>query len=282
LLALLGVSPGQRLTRDHLIATLWPERDTESGRNLLKVATYVLRESLAETALLSEGDFLRLNTDIVRVDVVEFETAVGRGDHAAAVALYRGPLLDGFFLSEAPEFEHWVDRERQRLASLYGRSLEALAQAAEGDRDFQQSVEWWTRRAALDPYDSRVAARLMQALDASGNRAGALQHAASHQRLLEQELGVKSVPEVMTLANRLRREPAVPARSAPAGAKSEPEADPGSVLATHDARLVTRRRRWAWAAGIVLLAAGASGAVWSRWSRRADPDPSLSCCPSSA
>lgn len=106
LLALLALSPGRRLTRDRLIATLWPERDGEGGRNLLKVATYVLREALAETALLSEGDFLRLNTDIVQVDVVEFETAVGRGDHAAAVALYRGPLLDGYFLSEAPEFEH--------------------------------------------------------------------------------------------------------------------------------------------------------------------------------
>ena len=41
MLALLGVSPGQRLSRDQLIATLWPERDTEGGRNLLKVATYV-------------------------------------------------------------------------------------------------------------------------------------------------------------------------------------------------------------------------------------------------
>jgi TolB-like protein/DNA-binding SARP family transcriptional activator/Flp pilus assembly protein TadD len=287
LLALLGVSPGQRLTRDHLIATLWPERDTESGRNLLKVATYVLRESLSETALLSEGDFLRLNSDAIRVDAVEFEAAVSRADHAAAVALYRGPLLDGFFLSEAPEFEHWLDRERQRLASFYGRSLEALAQAAEADRDFQRSAEWWTRRAALDPYDSRVAARLMQALDASGNRAGALQHATIHQRLLQQELGVTAVPEVAALADRLRREPAVPARNASIGAEPEPESDPVTLLATRDpslrsgrvSRLVTRKRRWALVAIIALLAAGASGAVWSRWSGPRDPDPSIVVLP---
>jgi len=42
MLGLLALSPGQRLTRDRLIATLWPERDVEGGRNLLKVATYVL------------------------------------------------------------------------------------------------------------------------------------------------------------------------------------------------------------------------------------------------
>ncbi|HKP29044.1 MAG TPA: BTAD domain-containing putative transcriptional regulator [Gemmatimonadales bacterium] len=275
LLALLGVSPGQRLTRDHLIATLWPERDTEGGRNLLKVSTYVLRESLSETALLSEGDFLRLNSEVVRTDVVGFEAAVSRGDHPAAVALYRGPLLDGFYLGEAPEFEHWVDRERQRLASLYGRSLEALAQAAEGDRDFQRAVEWWTRRAELDRYDSRVAARLIQALDASGNRAGALQHAAVHQRLLEHELGVASVPEVAGLADRLRREARVP--EAVAAAKAEAEVAPERFLAPRDSRLVSRQR-WAWAAGVALLAVGAS-AAWSRWSRPADPDASIVVLP---
>jgi TolB-like protein/DNA-binding SARP family transcriptional activator/Flp pilus assembly protein TadD len=277
-LALLGVAPGQRLTRDYLIATLWPERDTEGGRNLLKVATYVLREALGETALLSEGDFLRLNREVVGVDVEEFEAAAGRSDHAAAAALYRGPLLDGFFLSEATEFEHWVDRERQRLASLYGRSLEALAQAAEGDRDFQRSVEWWTRRAALDPYDSRVALRLMQALDASGNRAGALQHATTHQKLLEQELGVASVPEVAALAERLRREPRAAAAGASMGAEGVIAAPRERRLAARDSRLVTRRR-WAWVAGGTLLVAGATGAAWSRWSRPADPDPSIVVLP---
>jgi hypothetical protein len=31
------------------------------------------------------------------------------------MALYRGDLLDGFFMSDAPEFEHWLDGERERL-----------------------------------------------------------------------------------------------------------------------------------------------------------------------
>jgi serine/threonine-protein kinase len=208
LLALLALSPGQRLTRDRLIATLWPERDGDGGRNLLKVATYVLREALTETALLTEGDSLRLNTDVVQVDVVEFEDALERGDHSAAVSLYAAPLLDGFFLSEAPEFEHWTDRERQRLASLYGEALETLAKAADSERDFQRSVELWKKRSALDPYDSRSALRLMHALDSSGNRAGAVQHATIYQRLIEQELGVTSAPEIAALADRLRREPA--------------------------------------------------------------------------
>ena len=275
LLALLALSPGQRLTRDRLIATLWPERDGDGGRNLLKVATYVLREALTETALLTEGDSVRLNTDVVRVDVVEFEAALQRGDHDAAASIYAGPLLDGFFLNEAAEFEHWVDRERQRLASLYGETLESLAQAAEAAGDFQGSVECWKKRAALDPYDSRVAVQLMKALDASGNRAGAVQHATIHQRLIEQELGVTSAPEIAALADRLRREPAGAAPVAPVRADAVP--GESEVAPIESARRGSRR--WAWAAGIVVLVAAALGTVWSRRPRPAHRDPSIVVLP---
>jgi DNA-binding SARP family transcriptional activator len=79
--------------------------------------------------------------------------------------------------------------------------------ATSREHDFSRAVKWWKARAAKDPYDSRIALRLMQALDASGNRAGALQHAFTHQRLLEQELGVASTPAAIgDLVDRLRRE----------------------------------------------------------------------------
>ena len=132
---------------------------------------------------------------------------MARGDHEAAVALYRGPLLDGFFLDDAPEFERWTDRERARLADSYARALEALADAAAGRRDFRDAAEWWGRRAAHDPYDSRVALSFMRALDASGRRAGALQHASVHERLLQEELGLSAAPDVRALAERMRAAP---------------------------------------------------------------------------
>jgi TolB-like protein/DNA-binding SARP family transcriptional activator/Flp pilus assembly protein TadD len=207
LLALLAVSPGERLSRDKLIALLWPESDADRGRNLLNVATYVLRGALGEDALVSAGDELRLSADIIRSDVADLGAALAAGDDARAVELYRGPFLDGFFLPGAPDFERWVDSERQRLAERFHKALEDLAERAEREGGFGRAVEWWKLRAARDPYDSRVAVRLMQALDASGNRAGALQHASVHQRLLRAEFDMVPPPEVEALAERLRTEP---------------------------------------------------------------------------
>ena len=205
MLALLALAPGQRLSRDKLIAFLWPESEPERGRNLLNVSTYTIRKALGETALSTVVDDLRLNPDVVSTDALEFAVASEQGDYARAVALYRGPLLDGFFLSDAPEFERWAEQERKRLAAEHDKVLEAIAEGAERENNFSRAVEWWKARAVKDPYDSRIALRLMQALDASGNTAGALHHALMHQRLLEQELGVASTPAAIgELVERLR------------------------------------------------------------------------------
>src|SRR5512138_46781 len=207
LLALLAIAGDRGQSREKLLGYLWPNRDAESARLLLNQAVYNLRKALGDDALLSVADDLRLNAERVEVDTAQFEAALERGDHEAAFALYRGPFLDGFFVPDAVEFERWTDRERARLADLYAGALEALAEAAEAASDTDRAVRWWKARAALDPHDSRVAVRLMQALAASGNHAGALQHADIHARLLQGEFGTQPPAEVLALAERLRNEP---------------------------------------------------------------------------
>jgi len=280
LLALLAVAADQRLTREKLIAYLWPEAEPERGRNNLNVSTYVLRTALGEGAFLSAGDDLRLNPEVIHTDVAEFEAALERADHARAVALYRGAFLDGFFLPEAPEFEQWADRERERLAGKYAKALEALAMAAEGERDFQSAAELWKSRAALDLYDSRVALRLMQALEASGNRAAALQHAAIHQRVLEAELGMASAPEIAALAERLRSHPAAMNKEADVSAavdlRPAQPADSSSEIAV-EVR-TGRRRKWLGAAAL-LAVTSVIAAAWAIGPRASEPERSIVVLP---
>ena len=287
LLALIALSPGGRLSRDKLIAYLWPESDPDKGRNLLKVATYILRSTLGEEAVLSEGDDLRLDGDVMRTDAVEFAAAVENGDFARAVALYKGPFLDGFFLSDAPEFEQWVASERERLGAGYAKALESLAGAAEKAGDHSRAAEWWKLSAAKDPYDSRIALGLIQALAASGNRAGALQHAALHQRMLQQEFGIAPPVEIITLVERLRAEPsAEPTRAQPA--RRAAETGTGASALQHSSAQLNetgassrsgRERFVVWATAIAVLALVLVGAVWAIRPANADPDRSIAILP---
>lgn len=264
LLALLALAPGRRLSRDKLIGYLWPERDAEGARNLLKVSAYVLRGSLGEDVLLSEGDDLRLNSELIQSDIAEFDTALEQRDYARAVTLYKGPLLDGFFLSDAPEFESWTDRERTRLATAYRNALEALAVAADEQHDFQKAVEWWKIRAAQDPYDSAVALRLMQAFAAAGNRAGALQHASVHERMLQTEFGVSLPNEIVAYLDELRKEPVAHVATSTTEPISSPPTSPALPVSEPVTLKAAPRRKPRFAiAAVGLLLIVSVGTVWT-------------------
>jgi DNA-binding SARP family transcriptional activator len=208
LLALLAVGRPRAPTRDKLMALLWPERDTERARGLLNQAVHVLRRTLGPEAVLSTGEELRLNPGLVWCDVTAFEEGISAGELERAAGWYAGPFLDGFFLSDAPEFERWAERERERMAAAFAGVLESLAEKAGAQKDSRRAADWWKRRVAHDPYDSRAVARLMLALEASGNRGAAILHAEAHQRMLREDLGLESSPEVLALAERLRSSPA--------------------------------------------------------------------------
>jgi TolB-like protein/DNA-binding SARP family transcriptional activator len=277
------------MTRDKLTAYLWPEADEERARHLLSNSLYMLRQALGEDALIGAGDVVRLDAARVRCDVRDFEDALAHGELARAAVLYTGPFLDGFFLADAPEFERWATRERERLATAYARALESLAEGAEGEQDFRSAVDWWKARAAHDLLDSRVALRLMRALDAAGNRAGALQLASVHQRLLQEELGLQLPPEIAELAEGLRHEPA-PGTPELARA-AEPPAAPVSVQAAEPvaervpvrmeppskpvtaAAERTGPRGWRRVTVAGLVVAGALGAAWGAWALRSRADP---------
>ena len=94
LLALVAAAGKSGLSRDKLIAYLWPESDAKHSRSLLKQACYALRRDLHEPALLLGATELRLNPAAITSDIQSFDAALERGDMSQAVALYTGPFLD--------------------------------------------------------------------------------------------------------------------------------------------------------------------------------------------
>ena len=96
--------------RDTLFALFWPEHDTEHARHALRQSLYFLRHALGTTAIISRGDEeLAVAPDQLRCDAVEFERAIDEGRLETGLALYRGDLLPGFHISEAPDFEGWLE-----------------------------------------------------------------------------------------------------------------------------------------------------------------------------
>lgn len=279
LLALLALSRTRSSSREHLMALLWPECDTARARHLLRESLYRLRETLGNDTLLAIGDEIRLDSSRVGCDVWDFETAVERRDWAEAERRYAGPFLNGVFLSESPEFERWADGERARLSDMHARAMESLAIEHGDHGDWLGAVELLRRRAASDPHNARVALRLMEALDASGDRASALKHATVHAALLKSELGAAPDPTVTALADKLRRDPSRRTGSVDRGEARPPDRD--TVRESRDgdddvgATSISRRRMAFRAlAAIAVIALVTMGLFRGRFVRAGD-DPTL-------
>ena len=255
LLALLVANGGKPMTRDKLTALLWPERDSDSARNLLKVNVHELRKELGEAAIRSAGDSLSADGAALSCDLFDFLRALGRGDDRAAAELYSGPFLDGLFLKDAVEFERWVDAERRRLGDLYASAVERLADAADRDGDREAALRWRRAHALHEPYRPDVARRLIRALAAAGNAEGAVQFAASFAERRFTDLGIEDDQQLVSEAWELQlastRTPAAQLLAVP-GPVPAPASSP---LPMHTGeRRLTRPRHWsvAGAAAIVL------------------------------
>ncbi|MGQ0702983.1 MAG: BTAD domain-containing putative transcriptional regulator [Gemmatimonadales bacterium] len=199
LLIYLATAGKRPVSRDKLITLLWPERDQERGRHSLSQMLWALRQELGDDAILAGIDEVRINPEVVGSDVGDLEAALSRGDWEGAVAGY-APFLDGFFISEAPGFERWVEEKRAALSSAVGAALESLADAAAKRADPLSAVGWWRQCVGLDPLDSRLALRFMESLATAGDRAAAIRHARVHAELLHQELNAPPDPAIEALA----------------------------------------------------------------------------------
>ena len=204
LLAVIAAAGDRGVSRDKLLSIFWPESDTESARNSLRQALFTLRRDLrCETLFLGSTD-LRLNRDTISSDIRDFNDAVDSRDFERAVRAYEGPFLDGIHVDGAPDFEEWADAERDRLRGCYRLAVESLAQTAAEGGDFAAAAEWWRRRAASEPLNSRVAIALVLALAQAGDRAGALRRASIHERQLREELDVRPPDEMADAVERVR------------------------------------------------------------------------------
>ena len=121
LLFYLAVEADRAHRRESLAGLLWPEWPDRSARTNLRNALANLRQAIGDRD--AEPPFLLVTRETIQrnpesdasVDVSAFGDLVAREACAEAVALYRGPFLEGFSVPDSPAFEQWALGVRERL-----------------------------------------------------------------------------------------------------------------------------------------------------------------------
>lgn len=210
LLALLGYLAAARLPgfhrRDTLVAVFWPELDNAHARNALRQAVHSLREALGRDTLIARGEEeLGLNETRASSDVREFDVALATGQAEQALRLYRGGLLTGLHVPGVPEFERWLDEERECLRQRACDAAEVLSEAAEAAGRMIDAVRWARRATDLSPFNETALRRLLELLDREGDRAGAARTYGEFERRLVRDLEVEPSSETHALMHEIRR-----------------------------------------------------------------------------
>jgi DNA-binding SARP family transcriptional activator len=203
LVAHLALSPDFERSRDHLIGLLWAERSQSKARHSLNEAIRRLRAGLGAERLVTRGDVIRLSPDGLEVDVLQFRD-LRDSDPAAALALVRGPFMEGFTVEGAPDFEDWASEWRRRLNRETAELLLLRGEAALAAGDFIRAREDANQSVMYHPFAEPAVSLQMRAAALAGDKSGALQAFRQYEQRLRSDLGDTPGRELAELASRIR------------------------------------------------------------------------------
>ncbi len=288
LLVRLALAGGGRfVSRDTLLGLFWPDYDESRARNALNQALYHLRKHLGPGIVISRGGRLATSSSELWCDAAEFCAALEDGRDSDALALYAGDLLPGFFVDDAPEFDPWLSRERNRMRRAATEAATRLCSAAAAHQD-RAGVARWAFRAVDLAQDEGTVHAAVGALSAMGDQAAAANLIDRFEARVSTDLGLAVSPELRSLATprpRTAGDTPPPAHEAAARADPSPVAgataplEPGSERGGGEAIGSAGRggggSRTARLALVVLLAVAVSAAALYAWSRAAAGHPRL-------
>lgn len=203
LLAYLALTPaGGFRRRDSLVGLFWPDLDEEHARGALRRSLYFLRRSCGDDVIISRGeDAVGVRTDAIWCDVIAFDAAAAAGRHGDALELYRGDLLEGFYVAGAPAMEQWLDVERTRLRGAAARAAWTAADAA---GTTAASVSLARRAMELAPHEDRGMRRLLTLLEKAGDSAGAIRAYDEYASRLSRDLDLEPPADTAALVTAIR------------------------------------------------------------------------------
>jgi DNA-binding SARP family transcriptional activator len=209
LVAYLALAPRGACAREGLAALLWGDTPETQARQSLRKTLSTLRQAVPGRVLLIHSDTVGLDFNAVEVDVHAFEQRIAEATPAAwagATALYRGNLLEGFYLREAA-FAEWLTTERERLRRMAIDALESLLAHEVRAQRVEPAIQLAHRLIAFNPLHETAHRSLMQQYARQGRRDAALRCYRLFADRLWNEVGEKPDAETQTLYNRILHGP---------------------------------------------------------------------------
>jgi DNA-binding SARP family transcriptional activator/TolB-like protein len=210
LLAYLAANSGRTHSREKLAGLLWGDSGEAEARASCRKAVSRLRQSLAancQECLVADSLTVCLRSDLIELDVSLFEQLASCGtpeNLERAVAIYRGPFLDGF-PDCGEEFESWLLTEQRRLEELLCQALQRLLDHYLTTGGIDRGIQVALRLLAMDPLQESVHRTLMRLYMYQDRLGSALDQYNRCRELLASQLGTSPSAETERLKKELAK-----------------------------------------------------------------------------
>ena len=202
----------QGLRKEEIGAMFWPDHEPHKLHNIFRSTLYRLRRVLFRDSVTYEhvDELYRFNWDSdYWFDVEVFESLLGQANQAGnsrtkiqlleeALKLYQDDYLKGIFAD-------WTALERERLRELNLAALASLARLYTTWGQLSRAIELYQRLLVQDPYEETAHRELMRCFQRQGNRTAAVQQYQDCVEILQDELGVRPMPETEDLFLQITR-----------------------------------------------------------------------------
>ncbi len=209
LVKLLAVRGSQKLTRDEVAETLWPDADPAQHPLLLNSLLHRTRKVLepdgtatrGDSCIIQDGGLLSLNPRKIWTDIKEFSAlhAAVRQKRASreqdagktlalydqAFGLYQGDILPGDL------YHDWAQGHREHIRKIHAEMLTHAASLTEARNDTTRSFTYYERMFSLDPCNEKACRWLMAWHLTAGQRSDAVRFYERCQLALRKELDIE-------------------------------------------------------------------------------------------
>lgn len=231
-------------SRASLASLLWGDLPETQARQYLRKALWQLGAALdglsADSLTVEPGWVQFTPAGGYWLDVAQFEMAYAHAEDIpgqklkptqaaelrAAVALYRGDLLEGWY-------QEWCLFERERLERMYLIMLEKLMLFCESQAQYELGVSYGVAALRRDRARERTHRRLIRLHYLSGNRSEALRQYRRCVQALCEELGVGPARSTVRLYEQVLAEAGLDAPGPPAAPSPRAAAAAGQDKAIH-------------------------------------------------
>ncbi len=228
LLAYLAVEPDQNHSREQLAVLFWPSLTTNAARTNLRQALYYLRQAFGENTtnlLMVTRETVRFSGSARHCQIdTKVVTAPMPRCRACASTLartpcdrclerlktranaYQGEFLAGLSLTDTPDFDSWLDTQRQSLRGWAFALTEQLRDAYEALGQLDAALVYAQRCIQLEPWNEIGQRQHMRLLALRGQHGAAQTYYDTYRASLVRDLNIEPEPSTRTLFETIHKD----------------------------------------------------------------------------